>query len=90
MGLRDIYDFSMIENEAEKMVIDELEKQLPRDSWHDNEEWIMDVATWALNTLKPKYSVTLLGKLYAHSLEEGSYADQVRAAVAKAIQKIPR
>ncbi|MBN2510874.1 MAG: late competence development ComFB family protein [Spirochaetales bacterium] len=90
MGLRDLYDFSLIENEAEKMVIDELEKQLAPELLEDNEEWIMDLATYALNHLKPAYSVTLLGKMYAHSLEEGKYAAEVRKMVAEAIKKIPR
>ena len=90
MGLRDLYDFSLIENEAEKMVIDELEKQLPPEMHDDNEEWIMDLATYALNHVKPAYSVTLLGKMYAHSLEEGKYAAEITKAVSEAIKKIKR
>ena len=90
MGLRDLYDFSLIENEAEKLVIDELERQLAPDLVEDNEEWIMDLTTYALNHVKPAYSVTLLGKMYANSLEESEYAKEVRAAVAEAIKKIDR
>jgi len=87
MGLADMYDFAQIQNEAEKLVIKEMEKQLSEAEW-DNEELIMDIATYALNNLKPAYSHTLIGKLYTQELGETDYHKDVEEAVIKAITKI--
>lgn len=87
MALEDLYDFSQIRNQAEKLVIQEIEKQLPEEQWDENEEFILDVATFALNHLRPVYSYTLLGKLYTENLEESFY-DEVEEAVRKAIARI--
>lgn len=87
MGLQDKYDFSQIENEAEKLVIKEIELSLPEEEWEE-EEFIMDVATYALNHLKPAYSHTLIGKLYSKELEHEDYMKEVEKAVKLAIKKV--
>ncbi len=87
MALDDLYDFSQIRNQAEKIVIEEIEKQLPEEILENNEELILDIATYALNHIRPIYSYTLLGKLYTDNLED-DYYKEVKNTVAKAILKI--
>lgn len=89
MALRDEYNFEDLKNEAERLVIDELERQLEvaPESVCRTEECILDMAAFALNMVRPMYRVTLLGRLYASNVEEG-YVDEVRRAVQKAIQKV--
>ena len=88
MKLTDMYDFSIINNEAFNLVIEEMENQLSPEEKMDNEDFILDVATYALNQVKPAYRATLLGKLYTQSLKESKYMDSVKNAVSEAIKKI--
>jgi len=87
MALEEIYDFSQIRNQAERLVVEEIERQLTEEELQDNEEFVLDIATFALNHLRPIYSYTLLGKLYTDNLEE-SYYHEVEKAVSNAILKI--
>ncbi|MEJ5190122.1 late competence development ComFB family protein [Treponema sp. J25] len=91
MGFKDQYDFEQLVNEAERLVIDELERQL--DALSEPvcrcEDCVLDMATLALNAVKPLYRVSLLGSLYAaHAMDEASYAESLRKAVAAAIQRV--
>jgi competence protein ComFB len=91
MALIDEYDFELLKNEAEQLVLYELEKQLeqqPEDICRCN-ECVVDMAAIALNTVKPLYRFSLLGTLYAaQAMNEQSYADSVQQAVAQAIDKV--
>lgn len=86
------YDFDILVNEAERLVLAELEKQLDEvevGSVCLCEDCVLDMAAFALNAIKPMYRVSLLGSLYAsHAMDETSYAQSVRSAVAQAITKI--
>ncbi|MBN1647810.1 MAG: late competence development ComFB family protein [Spirochaetales bacterium] len=88
MKLSEMYDFSIINNEAFNLVIEEMEAQLSPEDMIDNEDFIIDVATYALNQVKPAYRATLLGKLYTQSLKESKYMDSIKKAVSDAIKKI--
>ena len=93
MVLEDKYDFEgMLINEAEKLVVQELGKQLEPYSKGPIclcEDCVFDMAAMALNAVKPLYRVSLLGTLYAsHAMDETSYAKSVRLAVAEAIEKV--
>ena len=68
-------------------MVEEIERQLTEEELQDNEEFVLDIATFALNHLRPIYSYTLLGKLYTDNLEE-SYYQEVEKAVSNAILKI--
>jgi competence protein ComFB len=47
------------------------------------------MAAMALNTVKPLYRVSLLGTQYAaQAMNEETYAESVRTAVAQAIDKV--
>jgi competence protein ComFB len=91
MAFIDNYDFELLENEAEKIVLEELGRQLeacPPTICRCN-ECVVDMAAMALNTVKPLYRVSLLGTLYAsQAMSEESYAAGVRDAVARAIEKV--
>ncbi|MDR0722373.1 MAG: late competence development ComFB family protein [Treponema sp.] len=91
MGLIDHYNFELLENEAEKLVFDELERQLAlfdEDLCRCN-DCVVDMATMALNMVKPLYRFSLLGTLYAaQAMADEAYAASVREAVSKAIEKI--
>jgi len=91
MGFADSYDFELLKNEAEQIVLHELERQL--DAYTEElclcNECVVDMAAIALNTVKPLYRFSLLGALYtAQAMNEKDYADSVRQAVAKAIEKV--
>ena len=72
MDLKTIYDFSPLVNEAEKQVIEELGRQLEAlgDERLMEEEFVLDMAAYALNHVTPRYRATLLGRLYASHLTE--------------------
>ena len=91
MGIRERYDFSVLVNEAERMVTDELERRLAElddPSICVCEDCVLDMAAFALNALKPIYRVSLLGTMYAHSLDGSAYAKDVGVAVDAAIAKV--
>ena len=91
MGFREEYELDYLENEAEALVFSELERQLSEDWAADIckcQDCVLDMAALALNTVKPFYRVSLLGKVYAGSLNETEYGEEVKKAVNKAINKI--
>ncbi len=91
MGLRDDYDFETLVNEAERFVLQEMERQL---EGPENvrvcrcEDCILDMAALALNSVRPIYRVSLLGGLYAGVRDQGPYGEEVRKAVETAIRKV--
>ena len=89
MGFKDQYDFENLVNEAERLVFDELDKQLKD---YDNickcQDCVMDMAAYALNHIKPYYRVSLMGTIYAHSIDSTEYAQNVKKAVKEAIKKV--
>jgi len=98
MAFTDRYDFSMLKNEAEQLVLKELERQLALQDEEDggNEEefcrcndCVLDMAAMAFNTVKPIYRFSLLGSLYAaQAMNDEEYAETVQQAVASAIAKV--
>jgi competence protein ComFB len=91
MSFIEDYDFELLKNEAENLVIGEIENQLESES--DQmcrcNECIVDIAAMALNSVKPLYRFSLLGTLYAsQAMSEKAYADSVKKAVAFAIKKV--
>jgi len=89
MGIRDEYNFDTLVNEAERLIIDELENQLAgRDDVCTCEDCVMDMAAYALNKSKPYYRVSLMGTLYAHAIDNTDYAKEIKKSVNEAIRKI--
>jgi len=84
------YNFDLLKNEAEVLVIREMENQLSKET--DMclcNECVVDIAAIALNAVKPLYRFSLLGTLYAsQAMTEKAYADSIQSAVAEAIQKV--
>jgi competence protein ComFB len=91
MSLRESYDFSILENEAEHIVTAELQRQIAEPK-HEAvcfcETCALDMAAYALNGVKPLYRVSLLGTMYAHAADEGEYHESVKRAVSLAIDKV--
>ncbi|MCL2243753.1 MAG: late competence development ComFB family protein [Treponema sp.] len=91
MAFIDDYDFELLKNEAEVLVISEVEQQLesePEDMCRCN-ECVVDIAAIALNSVKPLYRFSLLGTLYAsQAMNEQAYANSIKTAVTYAIQKV--
>jgi len=91
MALKDEYDFELLKNEAENLVLHEMEQQLanaPEEMCRCN-ECIVDIAAISLNAVKPLYRFSILGTLYAsQAMTEQAYADSVKQAVAQAIVKV--
>ncbi|MDR0497518.1 MAG: late competence development ComFB family protein [Treponema sp.] len=93
MAFYDNYDFEILKNESEKLVIEELEKQL--DTYIGDicrcETCTMDMAAMALNTVKPLYRVSLLGTQYAaQAIKDPTYLFSLKKAVSKAVEKVRR
>jgi competence protein ComFB len=91
MALIDINDLDLLKNEAEQIVLIELEHQLKNRPNYicTCKECILDVMALALNSIKPLYRVSLMGKIYTdRAMEEKAYADSVLEAVFKAIEKV--
>ena len=86
------YDFDLLKNEAENLVLKELDRQLESYSAAPIclcNDCVVDMAAMALNTVKPLYRVSLLGTLYtASAMDEKTYGSSVRDAVFAAIEKI--
>ena len=91
MAFKDTYDFDLLKNEAEDLVLHELEKQLENHSGDvcRCNDCVVDMAAIALNAVKPLYRFSLLGSLYAsQAMNEMSYANSVQRAVSRAIDKV--
>ncbi len=91
MGIRDDCDFDVLVNETERMVIDEIERNLKLRADPSIclcQDCMLDMAAFSLNSLKPIYRVSLLGTMYAQAMNESSYSQEVRTAVDAAITKI--
>ena len=92
MAFKDEYNFDVLKNEAEVMVIREMEQQLSSGFYDEMcrcNECIVDIAAIALNSVKPLYRVSLLGTLYAsQAITEKSYAESVNQAVMQAIKRV--
>jgi len=92
MTFAENYDFELLKNESEKLVIEELERQL--EALKDGtvcrcNTCIVDMAAMSLNMVKPLYRVSLLGTQYvSRAMDEKAYADSLKKGVAKAIDKV--
>ena len=89
MALADRYNFEDLVNEAERLVMDELERQLgERGAPEDLEEdLVLDMAAYALNHVRPIYRVNLLGRLYAQNVTD-EYRAELASAVSAGIDKV--
>lgn len=91
MALIDNYDFELLKNEAENLVLNELERQL--ESYEGDlctcNECVVDMAAIALNMVKPLYRFSILGTLYtSQAMADDAYGESVRSAVSAAIEKV--
>ena len=91
MAFIDNYNFEYLQNEAEKLVLVELGRQL--EAYSEPiclcNDCVVDMAAMALNMVKPLYKSSLLGNIYvSHAMEEESYANSLREAVFTSIEKI--
>ncbi len=83
--------FDLLVNEAETLVLNELDRQL---NVYNGpicmcDECLLDMAAMALNNVKPLYRVSLLGSIYAsHAMDEASYSKNVCDVVAASIEKV--
>jgi competence protein ComFB len=89
MAFDDTYDFDSLVNEAERMVIQELETQLKGAvGLCTCQDCVLDMAAFALNNVKPAYRVSLMGGVYAKSGGNSASARGITAAVRDAIARV--
>ncbi|GHV85904.1 hypothetical protein AGMMS50230_15120 [Spirochaetia bacterium] len=91
MAFTDDYDFEDLKNESEKLVIEELGRQLGayQGTICRCNTCVVDMAAMALNSVSPLYRVSLLGTQYAsQAMSEKTYASSLKSAVSKAIEKV--
>ncbi|MFP4642759.1 MAG: late competence development ComFB family protein [Spirochaetales bacterium] len=89
MALEQRYNLEDLTNDSERLVFDELERQLDQagDDICRSVDCVLDMAAYALNRVRPKYRANLLGRLYAHAEDEERIAE-VREAVREAILRV--
>src|SRR5208283_5596400 len=81
MPIPDTYDFDSLVNEAERMVLQELEDQLKTAVGVCTcQECVLDMAAFALNNVKPAYRVSLMGSVYARSAGNAQNAPGISRA----------
>ena len=91
MSIREDYNFEYLVNEAERLVLNQLEKQLAEKDESEVcmcQDCVLDMAAYALNKIKPLYRVSLMGSLYAGTLQGSEYEAEIAETVAQAIDKI--
>ncbi|MDR3248533.1 MAG: late competence development ComFB family protein [Treponema sp.] len=93
MAFIDDYDFELLRNEAENLVLTELGRQL--EPLHGKictcNDCVVDMAAMALNNVKPLYRFSILGSLYAaQAMEDDEYGESVRQSVGQAIERVSR
>ena len=89
MAFVDTYDFDNLVNDAERMVIQELESQLRGAVGVCTcQDCVLDMAAFALNNVKPTYRVSLMGSVYAASGSTPQYAQGISRAVRDAISRV--
>jgi competence protein ComFB len=91
MDLEKNYDLSILVNDTERMVLEELGRRIDTaesDSFCICQDCVVDIAALALNMLRPHYHASLLGNMYAQAVEESDFADEVRKAVDSSITKV--
>ncbi len=88
-----MYDFDLLVNEAEKLVIREMEELLNDDKEQKIckcQDCVLDMAALALNNIKPTYRSSFTGVVYAQQLQDGKYMEELKNAVKKAIEKVKK
>ncbi len=92
MSLKESYNFEYLANEAERLVLENLEQHLGSDEDFAEvckcQDCVLDMAAYALNNVRPLYRVSLMGTLYAHNVDDTDYARDVDKSVVEAIRKI--
>jgi competence protein ComFB len=89
MALKDRYDFDMLVNEAEGLVLTELEAQMARTPGLCTcQDCVLDMAAYALNNVRPSYRASLMGSLYAKAAVRPTYTREITQAVHEAIEKV--
>ena len=89
MALKDKYDFDMLVNEAEGLVLAELESQTARSSdLCTCQDCVLDMAAYALNKVRPSYRASLMGSVYAKSAVRPDYLREIKEAVREAIERV--
>jgi competence protein ComFB len=89
MAIRESYDFNSLSNEAEELVVSEIEKQIPDyPELCTCSECILDVAAYALNSVRPRYRVSLLDSVFVDAEERSNYLAEIRRAVRDGILKV--
>jgi competence protein ComFB len=89
MALKDRYDFDSLVNEAERLVLAELETQIAAEKGLCScQDCILDMAALALNNVRPAYRVSLLGTVFTRTEGKTEQARDIHRAVHEAIQKV--
>jgi competence protein ComFB len=89
MALRDSYDFDSLVNEAERLVLGELESRVAADPGICRcQDCVLDMAAFALNNVKPAYRVSLMGSVYARAGSREEYVKDIKRAVDEAVKKV--
>jgi competence protein ComFB len=89
VALRDSYDFDSLVNEAERLVLAELEARIAGDADICRcQDCVLDMAAFALNNVKPAYRVSLMGSVYARAAARDESLQDIKRAVDEAVKKV--
>jgi len=90
MSLTGSIDLQYLNNENEKLVLEELETQMKdRDDLCHCEVCLLDMVCYAMNNLKPRYSASLLGSLYSQA-DSKDNLEEVSKVVSAAIKRVSK
>ncbi|QEN07629.1 competence protein ComFB [Oceanispirochaeta crateris] len=90
MSFIDDYKLDEIKNEVEEVAYKELERQLSAISDEDIckcTDCVQDMACFALNQIKPRYTVSLLGSLFTR-VETETLIKDIEKVVRESVEKI--
>jgi competence protein ComFB len=93
MAIISDYDLEYLKNEVEQIVLIDLERQLKNYPKHicTCKECILDMIAFALNSIRPLYRVTLMGRIYtSKAMDDKAYAGNISDAVLRAIELISK
>jgi competence protein ComFB len=89
VAITDRYEFDSLVNDAERMVLQELESQLATAiDVCTCQDCVLDMAAFSLNNVKPAYRVSLMGSVYAGTAGNAQHAQSITRAVREAIAKV--
>jgi competence protein ComFB len=91
MGIRDRYDLDLLVNQTEEKVLQRIEGLLKeRDDICACQDCVLDLVTYTLNRVTPRYRVSLLGALRENKRADRKLEVEIDVALQSGLERIRR